>query len=119
MTRAVSPCRVPVRQTAETLSTDDNLLSLGAEFGPLNRTFEKETEMKSSYKALFLGLCLASGAVVAPAIAMAGVVIDIDVAPPPVRVETAPGPRSGYVWVPSYWDWRGREHVWVQGRWLR
>jgi WXXGXW repeat (2 copies) len=74
--------------------------------------------MKASYKALFLGLCMASSAMVAPTIASAGVVVDVDVAPPPVRVETVPGPRVGYVWAPGYWEWSGREHVWRRGRWM-
>jgi WXXGXW repeat (2 copies) len=74
--------------------------------------------MKASYKALFLGLCLVSGAMVTPTIASAGVVVDIDVAPPPVRVEAVPEPRAGYVWAPGYWEWSGHEHVWRSGRWL-
>lgn len=74
--------------------------------------------MKSSRKALLLGLCMAASAVVTPAITMAGVVVDVDVAPPPVRVEEVPGPRPGYVWAPGYWEWRGGQHVWVGGRWM-
>jgi hypothetical protein len=71
-----------------------------------------------NYKALVMGMCVASGALAAPAISLAGVVVDVEVAPPPVRVEAVPGPRAGYVWVPGYWDWRGHEHVWVTGRWM-
>jgi hypothetical protein len=71
--------------------------------------------MKASRKALLLGLCMAAGAITAPTIASAGVAIDIDVAPPPVRVETVPPPRAGYIWSPGYWEWRGHEHVWVAG----
>jgi hypothetical protein len=74
--------------------------------------------MKASRKAFLLGLCLAASAVAAPTIASAGVVVDVDVAPPPVRVETVPAPRVGYVWAPGYWEWRGHEHVWVEGRWM-
>jgi WXXGXW repeat (2 copies) len=74
--------------------------------------------MKASYKALFLGFCMASSAIVVPTIASAGVLVDIDVAPPPVRVETVPGPRAGYVWAPGYWEWSGHEHVWRRGRWM-
>jgi hypothetical protein len=75
--------------------------------------------MKASHKALFLGLCIAAGGITAPVIASAGVAIDIDIAPPPLRVETVPPPREGFVWAPGYWDYRGREHVWVRGRWVR
>jgi len=32
-------------------------------------------------------------------------------------VGVAPGP--GYVWTNGYWDWRGRNWAWVDGRWLR
>jgi WXXGXW repeat (2 copies) len=75
--------------------------------------------MKASRKALFLGLCMAASAVTVPTIVSAGVAIDIDVAPPPVRVETVPPPRVGYVWSPGYWAWRGHEHVWVPGSQIR
>ncbi|MEP6549513.1 MAG: YXWGXW repeat-containing protein [Gammaproteobacteria bacterium] len=74
--------------------------------------------MKGSRKALLLGLMMAAGAVAAPTIASAGVSIDIDVAPPPIRVETVPAPRVGYVWAPGYWEWRHRAHVWVPGRYM-
>jgi hypothetical protein len=46
------------------------------------------------------------------------VVIDVDVAPPPVQVETVPGARVGFVWAPGYWRWDGGRHVWVGGRWM-
>jgi hypothetical protein len=45
--------------------------------------------MRGSRKALLLGLVIAASAVATPTIASVGVVVDIDVAPPPVRVETA------------------------------
>jgi hypothetical protein len=74
--------------------------------------------MKASRKALFLGLCMAASAITAPTIALAGVSVDVDLAPPPVRVEEVPAARPGYVWAPGYWDYRGHEHVWVGGRWM-
>jgi len=49
----------------------------------------------------------------------AGASIDVEVSPPPARVEVVPPPRSGYVWAPGYWRWEGRRHIWVQGRWIR
>ncbi|WP_256077216.1 hypothetical protein [Massilia sp. YIM B04103] len=63
--------------------------------------------------ALLLGL-----AAMAPA-AMAQVDVSIVVgsAPPPVRLETMPPPRSGYIWAPGYWNWDGYRHVWLPGRW--
>jgi hypothetical protein len=75
--------------------------------------------MKGSGKALLLGAMMAAGAVAVPPIATAGIVVDIDTAPPPVRVETVPGPRVGYVWAPGFWEWRGHEHIWVPGHYLR
>ncbi|MDP9082772.1 MAG: YXWGXW repeat-containing protein [Pseudomonadota bacterium] len=75
--------------------------------------------MKASRKAVLLVLCMTAGAVAVPAIATAGVAIDIGIAPPPVRVETLPGPRRGYIWAPGYWDYRHRAHVWVPGHYLR
>jgi hypothetical protein len=75
--------------------------------------------MNASRKAWLLGLMMAAGAVGAPTIASAGVGIDIEIAPPPVRVETVPGPRVGYFWAPGYWEWRDRAHVWVPGRYIR
>jgi hypothetical protein len=74
--------------------------------------------MKASHKALLLGVMMAAGTVAAPTISSAGVGIDIDIAPPPVRVETVPEPRVGYVWAPGFWEWRGHEHVWVPGHYL-
>jgi hypothetical protein len=42
----------------------------------------------------------------------------ITVAPPPPRYERVPPPRSGYVWAPGYWDWRGNRHIWIDGNWV-
>jgi hypothetical protein len=92
---------------------------LDHEFGGLwPNDFNKECLMKAYRKALFLGLCMATSAVTAPTIASAGVAIDINIAPPPVRVETVPPPRVGFVWAPGFWEYRGHEHVWVPGRWV-
>ena len=74
--------------------------------------------MKASRKALVLGLMMAAGTMAAPIIASAAGV-EIEVAPPPVRVETVPEPRVGYVWAPGFWEWRGGRHVWVRGHYLR
>ncbi len=59
----------------------------------------------------------AVGAAAGPA--SARVDVFVQVAPPPPRVEVVPAPRRGWVWVPGYWDWRGRRHVWVAGTWVR
>jgi hypothetical protein len=48
----------------------------------------------------------------------AATVISVQVAPPPPRVEAAPAPRAGNVWVPGHWRWNGSQHIWVPGRFL-
>jgi len=68
--------------------------------------------------AVVLGL---GAATLLPTQAMAQVDVNlvIGTAPPPLRYEAMPGPRSGYVWAPGYWAWDGYRHVWVDGNWLR
>lgn len=51
--------------------------------------------------------------------AQASIDLRIGSPPPPPRIVAVPPPRAGYIWVPGYWEWRGRRHVWVDGRWLR
>jgi hypothetical protein len=60
-------------------------------------------------------------AALAPLHASAQVSVNINIgeAPPPVRYEPAPPPRSGYVWAPGFWDWKGNRHVWIAGHWER
>jgi hypothetical protein len=70
-------------------------------------------------KLLLATLWLAATASIAPAVSSAAVSIDIDVAPPAPRVEVVPEPRHGYVWAPGFWEWRGHEHVWVAGHFIR
>jgi hypothetical protein len=69
-------------------------------------------------KLMLATLLLSAAASIAPGVSLAAVNIDIDVAPPPARVEVVPEPRAGYVWAPGYWAWRGHEHVWVAGHWI-
>jgi hypothetical protein len=68
-------------------------------------------------KKILVGSLLAAslGAASAPALSQ----VYVQVAPPPPRTEVVPAPRRGYVWVPGYWDWRGKRHVWVNGTWVR
>ena len=69
-------------------------------------------------KALFASL-FAVGAVAAPTASQARTYVDVDVAPPPPRVETMPAHRAGYVWIPGAWDYNGHRHVWMKGHWAR
>ena len=90
--------------------------------------------MNKSYKkiryisfALILtaGLATLSGCVVQPAraevrpvrVAPARVIVIPE--PPPPRVVVVPAPRRGYVWAPGFWRWNGRQHVWVEGHYVR
>jgi hypothetical protein len=67
-----------------------------------------------------LGLLLiAASTVAAPVTSYAGVNVDIDIAPPPVRIETVPPARAGWVWAPGHWRWEGGTHVWHPGHWIR
>lgn len=51
--------------------------------------------------------------------AQVSVNVTIGTAPPPLRYEQMPAPRSGYIWAPGYWDWNGHTHVWAAGHWER
>lgn len=44
--------------------------------------------------------------------------IIISTAPPALREETVPAPRSGYVWARGYWAWENGQYVWRSGRWI-
>ena len=68
-------------------------------------------------KAL-VGTLLVLGAGSMAGFAQARTYIDVQVAPPPDRVETVPPPRAGYVWAPGYWRWDHGHHVWAHGHWI-
>ena len=53
-----------------------------------------------------------------PAFARVNFNFDVEVAPPPARVEVVPAPRPGYVWAPGYWALEGGRHVWRGGHWV-
>jgi hypothetical protein len=59
------------------------------------------------------------GAVATPQSSMAQIEVYVLSAPPAVRYEVVPAPRSGYVWSNGYWQWNGtsNEHVWAPGSW--
>ncbi|MEK6244002.1 MAG: hypothetical protein AABM33_05820 [Pseudomonadota bacterium] len=60
-------------------------------------------------------LAASFGSIATPASAQ----IIVRVAPPEPRVEVVPAPRAGRLWVPGYWDWKGKRHHWVKGNWVR
>ena len=64
-------------------------------------------------KELLSLLLITASTVAAPVTSYAGVNVDIDIAPPALRVETAPPARVGYVWGPGYWRYDHGRHVWV------
>lgn len=68
-------------------------------------------------RKLLSGVLLAASAVLA---ACAGGGYVMAYGPPAPRygvVGVAPGP--GFIWTDGFWDLRGRNWVWVQGRWVR
>ncbi|MEP6657656.1 MAG: hypothetical protein ABJC33_10505 [Betaproteobacteria bacterium] len=70
-------------------------------------------------KKLLLAAMVATALGTVPATPAVAADIVVQVAPPPLRAERVPPPRRGYAWAPGYWDWRGRNHVWVNGSWVR
>ncbi len=44
--------------------------------------------------------------------------VRVTIAPPPLRLESAPRPPSPrHQWIAGYWGWRGGAHVWIAGHW--
>ena len=70
-----------------------------------------------SIRTRILVAVLALGAIGVPVASDARVYVDVDVAPPPPRVEVVPAPRVGYVWAPGYWVRERRGYHWRPHRW--
>jgi hypothetical protein len=70
-------------------------------------------------KLWLAAMWLTAATAFAPVVSMGGVIVDVDVAPPVAQVEEVPAPRAGFAWAPGFWDWRGHNHVWVRGHWIR
>jgi hypothetical protein len=70
-------------------------------------------------KSMLVALCAATMGAVSLPITSSAADIYFGVAPPAPRVEVTPAPRSGYLWVPGYWDVSGHRHVWRKGHWER
>jgi hypothetical protein len=71
-----------------------------------------------SIKTAMFCVAMGAGAALVPSVGSARVYVDVDVAPPPPRVEVIPHERHGYVWAPGYWNYTGHHHVWVNGRYI-
>ena len=69
-------------------------------------------------KALVGAMLVVGAAGIAGAAQAERAYIDVQVAPPPDRVEHVPPPRHGYVWAPGYWRWDHGHHVWVRGHYI-
>jgi hypothetical protein len=76
--------------------------------------------MKKTLAASTLMIAL-SFALLLPGTAVGQVNVNISIgeAPPPVRYEIVPAPRTGYLWAPGYWNWDGTQHTWSNGHWER
>ncbi len=70
-------------------------------------------------RKLLLAALATASIVVLPLPAAADVGFRVSVAPPAPRYEVVPAARPGYAWVPGFWDWRGKHHVWKKGHWER
>lgn len=67
---------------------------------------------------LLLASAIALAGTGAVGVVQAATVIYADIAPPALRVETAPAPREGYTWAPGYWGWHHHKYTWVEGRYV-
>ena len=73
--------------------------------------------MKPTFYAAALIAISAAAFLPAQSMAQVGVNIVIGNAPPPLKFESVPQARRGYVWAPGYWNWDGQRHVWAAGEW--
>src|SRR4051812_45827872 len=74
-------------------------------------------EFSMQYKTL-LGAAMVAGLMGVGA-AQAQYSAIVSTAPPAPRHEVVPAPRSGMVWAPGHYEWRGGEYAWVEGHWMR
>ena len=66
-----------------------------------------------------LGAAMAAALMGFGAAAQAQYTAIVSVAPPAPRAEVVPAPRTGWVWAPGHYEWRGNEYAWVEGHWMR
>lgn len=66
-------------------------------------------------RKLLPSLVAAMGLAAVPALAAVEyTVIELEAAPPAMRVEVTPPAREGVVWIPGYWDYRDG-YNWIEG----
>jgi hypothetical protein len=70
-------------------------------------------------KKLLLSTIVATAIVVLAPSVGAVVEVFINVPPPPLRYESPPQARKGYVWAGGHWNWVNNRHVWTRGHWER
>jgi hypothetical protein len=69
-------------------------------------------------KSRLLSAALAAMLLSLPLAASAQVGVSVTIAPPALRYEPVPPPRSGWVWAPGHWHWINGHYVWYRGSWL-
>jgi hypothetical protein len=78
----------------------------------------KELLMGKSIAIIGGAAALAAGSLLALPAQASSASLYVQVAPPAVRYEAAPGYRHGHEWVAGHWQWQGHRHVWVPGYWV-
>ena len=69
-------------------------------------------------RKVLVSALLAAGTIAAVATPLSSEAqIYLNIAPPAVRYEAVPAPRSGYVWSNGYWGYDGSQHTWTAGDW--
>ena len=73
-----------------------------------------------SSSKLIVAIAFAGATAAVPFASAADFNVELNVAPPPPRVESMPpAPGEGYVWAPGYWNWSGNQYVWSEGRYVQ
>jgi hypothetical protein len=72
------------------------------------------------FKKSLLGAMLVAGSLIGalPMAANAQYSATVRIAPPPPLHEVVPEPRSGFIWAPGHYEWRGDQYVWMRGHWM-
>ena len=70
-------------------------------------------------KRLLLMSTLALGAMLSACAGSGAHMVRYGPPPPPRYAVLGRAPGPGYMWTDGYWDRRGSQWVWIDGRWLR